>query len=178
MATKVVKSIHEAGIETFKDLLTLKTDMATALPKIGVIALAYARTYIGLHKKRAGSKNNLEKALTFEATETSDGVTVGVGDTDLLQIKAPYWYVFNYGATVTGERYIPPSSFGYFTGSPSKPTSGGKGQKWNYEGTFRGKQYLLKPKKAITGIYYIEATARYIDKLQDDALNKVLRNTR
>jgi len=98
--------------------------------EIGKLAHSYMQNFINTNRKRQGGTGNLSKDITFEPKTGAGTVFVGVGNTDILNSRAPYWYVTNYGKKITGEPFVPgggkvrPIDFG---GSPPEASLRGRG---------------------------------------------------
>jgi len=101
--------------------------------------------------------------------------SVGIGDKNVLNARAPYWRVLNEGG------YIPLSTVSHgvlgFFGSGDKPVTGGSGQNWTFTtGGHRPGIYFMKPSKPIKGIRYIEKAQFWLmtnlKPFWDNRLNK------
>jgi len=55
------------------------------------------RQYINAHRKRTGGTGNLSRAISWEKKIGKGYFFWGIGDLNILQTRAPYWYVINYG---------------------------------------------------------------------------------
>jgi len=75
--------------------------------ELGNKLLKYIRNYIttGLH--RQGSTGNLAMAITLDRIHGAGKIEWGIGNREVLNRQAPYWYVINYGKKITGEPFIP-----------------------------------------------------------------------
>jgi hypothetical protein len=67
----------------------------------------YMLSYINNNCKRAGSTGNLEKAINYDIIHGAGIVGFGIGNMDILNSQASYWFVINYGKKITGEMFIP-----------------------------------------------------------------------
>jgi len=116
------------------------------------------------HKKRAQSPHldgtlPLEKSIKLHILATAPAIiSWGIGHIPSLQAQSPYWYVLNYGKTITGSRFIPARGKGvpgYFqpSGAPSANKRNGREPFIYSPGTF-----MMYPKQAIRPINYIEST--------------------
>lgn len=125
---------------------------------------AYMIGYIVSHRKRAQSPHldgtlPLEKSIKLHILATAPArVSWGIGHIPSLQTQSPYWYVLNYGKTVSGRRFIPGNGKGvpgYFqpSGRPDANKSNGREPFIYSPGTF-----VMYPKNPIRPINYIEST--------------------
>ena len=73
----------------------------------GIALLHYMKTFINNNCKRAGSTGKLENAITFEDISTTAKIQWGIGNRQILNAQAKYWYVINYGKTVAGQDFVP-----------------------------------------------------------------------
>ena len=93
---------------------------------------AYMQDYINSHKHRRGGSGKLAKAITFDILATAPAkVHWGIGNIQVLNRIAPYWYVVNYGKTTSGQRYVPNyGNFvpGWFRGGDNRPDATEKGK--------------------------------------------------
>lgn len=86
--------------------------------------------YILSRRKRRPGTRTLTGAITYEPIRGMAEIGFRIGNLNILQSKAPYWYVLNYGKKVSGERFIPgggkyrPVMFG---NSPADPSLKGHG---------------------------------------------------
>ncbi len=120
----------------------------------------YMQHYINANRKRQGGTGNLAKAITFEGLSVPGTVSWGVGNIDLLNTRAKYWYVINYGKTVGGKAFVPPANTGSFGGNPPDSNKIGKGtEQWTHPG-----KYFMRPKRAVRPINYIESTYHRMNK--------------
>ncbi len=123
----------------------------------------YMRHYINNNRKRQGGSGNLAKSINFDSKAGSGlgRVEWGVGYIPNLQTRAPYWYVVNYGKTISGKPYVPfHGNFvpGRFSGGDGRPKSeyAGKGVESFIYQPNSGKGMF--PKSPIRPINYIQAT--------------------
>lgn len=137
-------------------------------------ACQYMRNYITTHSRREGHTGNLEANITVVRPAKGSRAAVYVGDVDRLNRTAKYWYVLNYGATITGKKFIPPPTAGYF-GEGQAPDAGlSFGQRteaFNYVPSAGGKSYYMEPKD-FTPINYIEATNSWLRRRWRQILSK------
>jgi hypothetical protein len=135
------------------------------------------RENIQSSKKRPDKgSHNLENAIESRVVDSTHGIVVGIGEITRLEKDAPYFEVLDIGG------YIPPANLGYFTsgsgmsGDRAKPTSGASGQTWTHTGN--GGDYLMTPRRAITGIDYIGKAGRFaeqeLNKLVEDLGTKFI----
>jgi len=144
--------------------------------ELGNQLLPYIQTYINAHRKRTGNTGNLADSMTFEGQTGAGFISWGIGNIDLLNSRAPYWYVINYGRKVTGEAFIPPATTGYF-GQGNKPDSqqaGAGTERWHYAGG-RGAGFFMKPTHVVRAMNYIQATKFELDKQLKVLLTKLKR---
>ena len=73
---------------------------------VGARVFRYMRLYINQYRKRKGT-GNLAKSVTFEKEVGMARFWFGIGDINVLNANAPYWYVLNYGKKFTGGAFIP-----------------------------------------------------------------------
>lgn len=165
MITKVtitpVFRVHEW---TRKKLESTWMDFQNRALRLGQRTYVYMINYIRSHKKRGQSPHldgtlPLEKSIKLHILATAPAiVSWGIGDLSVLQTQSPYWYVLNYGKTVSGKRFIPGGGKavpGYFqpSGRPDANKKNGR-EPFIYDpGTF-----VMYPKNPIRPINYIEST--------------------
>ncbi len=145
-------------------LTTLRKDwfeIQAGVYEIGQRLHKYIQTYVNSHRKREGGTGNLAKAITFDRHTGAGMVSWGIGNVNILNSQAPYWYVVNYGKMVTGAPYIPAhGNFvpGYFRGGDGRPRAEmtGKGKEsFVYE---PGGNKGMYPRTPIRPMNYIQAT--------------------
>lgn len=127
--------------------------------QLGMNLANYMQTFISTRHKRRGASGKLASSITFEPNPNSTGqIGWGVGDISVLNAKAPYWYVVNYGKTVGGQPFIPAKGKfvpGSFEGNAPSPALKGGVQKFNKgDGSGMG----MFPKSAIRPMNYIQAS--------------------
>jgi len=126
---------------------------------LGVRLTAYMQNYINSRRKRKGGSGNLAKTITFEPSpNTTAQIGWGIGNIALLNAKAKYWYVINYGKTVSGQPFVPGKGKfvpGSFEGSAPRSALRGGAQKFNYKD---GSGMGMNPKSAVRPINYIQAS--------------------
>lgn len=125
----------------------------------------YMKHYITANRKRAGGTGNLSKAIKFEKTVGAGVFSWGIGDINLLNNQAKYWYVVNYGKKISGGEFIP----GGRKYRPIEFTDGRADSSKRSQGTARAISF-----KRITGnesipsvirpMNYIQATRHQLDK--------------
>lgn len=125
----------------------------------GIAITAYMQNYINSRRKRRGNSGNLASSITFEPfTSTPATIGWGIGNINILNQKAKYWYVVNYGKTVGGQPFIPAKGKfipGSFEGNaPSSALKTGV-QKFNYND---GSNMGMFAKTPIRPLNYIQAT--------------------
>lgn len=132
--------------------------------ELGQRSYNYMIGYIMSHKKRAQSPHldgtlPLEKSIRFHVITTAPArIEWGIGHIPSLQAQSPYWYVLNYGKTISGGRFIPARGKGvpgFFqpSGRPMANKANGKEPFIYSPNTF-----VMYPKRAIRPINYIEST--------------------
>ncbi len=131
--------------------------------KLGFVTKRFMKKYININRKRSGGTGNLARTIKMKKISNIPGVVGwGIGFIPTLNKKAPYWYVLNYGATTSGEKFIPPPSRGHFDGSRPNSSLRGKGKdRWRsgVESTLgESLGYLMIPKTPIRPINYIDAS--------------------
>ncbi len=120
--------------------------------------LKYMRHYINSNRKRSGGTGNLAKAIDIKIFSTTGQISWGIGHIPTLQSRAPYWYVLNYGKTISGKRFVPGMGKavpGYFGGG-NRPDSSKKGAGTEHFSYARN-TFLIYP-GAIRPINYIESS--------------------
>ena len=139
--------------------------------ELGNIILQYMQSYINSHRQRQGNTGNLANVMTFRGFSGTGFISWGIGDISLLNSKAPYWYVINFGKKITGEAFIPGGGGfvpGYFgQGNRPDPAMKGKGtESFSYAPRIKMGMYpgVIRP------INYIEATRHKLDS----EINKLL----
>lgn len=133
--------------------------------KMGHTLHGYVQGYINSHRKRGGGTGNLANSVNFEISSSSPTrVSWGVGNINLLQTKAPYWYVINYGKMVTGEAFRPGNGkavAGFFgAGNPPLGALKGRGTE-SFTPASKG-GYAFFP-GVIRPMHYIQASMTRLD---------------
>ena len=113
--------------------------------------------------ERDGSTGNL--ANSFTTVKLTDGW--GVGDIDLLNKQAPYWFWPNFGIAQSGRR-DPPASKGAFKSGNPRPTSGASGSRWGNNG-----QFFINPKKPIEAKNYIQKTLNEVNQIVSSVVRTI-----
>jgi hypothetical protein len=141
--------------------------------------LDYMQNYISSNTHR-GSTGNLAKSITlYKDPNTVGQIHWGIGDLEVLQTKAPYWYVVNFGKYVnSAEDFIPGKSKGA-TGT-FVPGFFGEGNGADSSQKGSGSEYFTKARGVGMGMYpgpirpinYIEATVATLEKEVDNLLKK------
>lgn len=127
----------------------------------------YMQAYINSHRRRSGGSGNLANSINFDKMSRPGTVGWGIGHIPTLMNRAPYWYVVNYGKTVSGKPYVPNyGGFvpGKFRGGDGRPKSeyAGKGvERFDYQS---GAGSGMWPAHAIRPMNYIQATMIKLDK--------------
>lgn len=139
----------------------------------------FMKNYINVNRKRSGGTGNLSRAITLKKISQPGTIGWGIGFIPSLNRKAPYWYVLNFGAKITGEKFIPPVSLGHFDGSRPDSVLRGKGtDRWRggVEATLgESLGYKMTPKTPIRPINYIEATDFRLKLKLNNLLNSIKR---
>jgi hypothetical protein len=153
---------------------------------MGFILHGEMRKYIRANaRKRAGSTGNLAKSINFEFNVGSGSFSWGIGNIDVLNQRAKYWYVINYGRTVYGVPYIPNyGNFvpGYFSGGSGRPDSSKRGAgkesffyRPNESSADREGIGGMFPKTPISPINYISHTRIILGRRFRQLINKLKR---
>jgi len=145
----------------------------SSLTALANLAQEYMRNYIRTHSRRDGHTGNLEENINIVIPSTGSRAAIYIGDKEELNKNAAYWYVLNYGATMSGTPFIPPPNLGFF-GDGEAPRSGGGRQAWTHQPKSAGALYKITP-KTFTPINYIEATANWLNKNWRKTLEKNLK---
>lgn len=144
--------------------------------EIGKMAHSYMQSFINSNRKREGGTGNLANSITFEPKTGAGTVFVGIGNIDILQARAPYWYVTNYGQKITGEPFVPgggkvrPVDFG---GNPPEASLRGRGTE-----KVTGLKRIIgqEPVPSIVRpMHYIQATEHRINANLRNLLNRLRR---
>ena len=147
-------------------LTTIKKDWdwfnASAIA-IGYQLHAYIQSYVNSNRKRTGGTGNLAKSINFEpmAGAGTGMISWGIGNINNLNASAPYWYVVNYGKTVSGRPYIPNNGNfvpGRFRGGDGRPQASMRGKGVESFHYAPGSGMGMYPKRAIRPMNYISAT--------------------
>lgn len=120
--------------------------------------LKYMRSYINSNRKRSGGTGNLANAIDLKVFSTTGQISWGIGHIPTLMQRAPYWYVLNFGKTISGKTFVPGMGKavpGYFGGGNS-PDSSKKGAGTEHF-TYAKKSFAIHPGK-IRPINYIQAS--------------------
>jgi len=132
--------------------------------ELGMSLTNYIQNFINARRKRRGGSGNLASSITFESFASAPAtIGWGIGNINVLNTKAKYWYVVNYGTMVGGRAYIPNKGGfvpGSFEGSPPDPALKGGVQKFNYSD---GSNFGMFPKSPIRPLNYIQAGRRRMD---------------
>jgi len=162
----------------FKSKEIVNSTLASSWPEfqsggmdIGEKLLDYMRNYINSNTKRQGATGNLANHIdiTKEAGAGLGKVFWGIGDIDVLNSFAKYWYVLNYGVYIgSQEPFIPGKPKGasirqvpgYF-GSGNAPDSSLKGI-GGESFTYSKNNFVITP-GVIRPINYIQSTIRQYD---------------
>ena len=113
--------------------------------------------------KRPGSTGKLENSIQSEVLDSTGGIKIGIGKISELPI---YWEVLNNGG------YVPPANLGYF-GDNNSPKAGASGEQWTHTG--KSSDFLMKPKKPIEPVRYVEISEEQLTKHIEKEIKKFLR---
>lgn len=92
-----------------------------AVIRLGKLTRDRFHNEIKSRTKRKGATGRLISSIRIEVIRPSKEKTeVGIGNKDTMTKEAKYWYVVNYGAKVSGEKFIPPANKGSFNGGPPR----------------------------------------------------------
>ena len=148
-------SAHQIYEETLaKDWAQIEVHFFQA----GHSLLKYMRSYINKNRKRSGGTGNLARSIDIKVFSTTGQISWGIGHIPTLQSRAPYWYVLNYGKTISGKTFVPGMGKGvpgYFGGG-NRPDSAKRGAGTEHF-TYKRNTYLIHP-SAIRPINYIQAS--------------------
>ena len=129
--------------------------------ELGLSLTGYIQNYISARRKRRGGTGKLERSISFETIATSPAIVGwGIGNINVLNQRAKYWYVVNYGAMVGGQPFVPARGKfvpGSFEGNPPNSALKGGVQKFNYKD---GSNMGIFPKSPIRPLNYIQAGRR------------------
>lgn len=141
------------------------------LETLGVETRDYMRKAIKDAEVRQTNTGNLINAIDYYIENKTNSFTVGVGSIPYLNIRAPYWYIINYGGFTSvaargetlyggfgrgaGQNLVPPDASLAGTNEPGR---GGGGAERFYTG---GPMYPMTPKNPIAPKNYIEKTANW-----------------
>ena len=139
--------------------------------ELGQKLTAYMQNYINTNRKRPGT-GNLANAIQFYGKTGAGYIEWGIGKLSILNRRAKYWYVLNFGATTTGKRFVPPATTGNFEGSPPNSSLIGRGTQRFFHDS--GMMYYMQPKVPIRPINYIQASQHKLGQ----ELSKLLAKTR
>lgn len=144
------------------------------LSVIGDSAHSHMREHIDAHITRPGSTGNLSSSITKDFTAGGGRLFVGIGNIDILNAQAPYWYVLNYGKMITGEPFIPGGGKwvprGEFQpGTPEPNPSDFRGGRW----VPGAGGHTFQAKRPIEPINYIEATKMMVDAQLSNLIQKL-----
>lgn len=115
------------------------------------------------YTQRNNLYNTIEASSKILEEKTPDGhykQRLLLGNKTFLKQHAPYWRFLNYGG-------IPPTTIGYF--GKGYPPKGGGRDVFHYTGNYGGrpvksfKNFLMVPKKPVTGIHYLEEMAKVFE---------------
>ena len=111
--SKQAEKLFNEGLKSYSTKLLKRTveDLKIELQRIADGALLAMRNFITTQAKNP--EGRLERALTVEFRQTKNEVSFGIGNTNKLTREAPYWYVLNYGRTISGGKFIPQGFIGY-----------------------------------------------------------------
>lgn len=138
-------SLQISGLsEHIKDLNQKKKDIDPLLKKIATESRNIMKAYI--KPRRKASTGTLKRSIRVKKQNLGKGiVSYIVGD---IKDLPEYWKVVNYGG------YVPPATRGFF-GNKQAPKVGGGKDRFHHTA---GKNYFIKPNKAIKPMRFIEKT--------------------
>lgn len=162
--------IKQVGIsfdQAIGNLNNISAAILTELPETVKQGTKYMRSVIRTQKHRAGSSGNLEKSIKSHATIGSESVAIGIGLISLLDSKAPYWYLINYGGMVSPEARRVPGVFN--NADPPSAGLGGTGvgtEEFTYkpqsERSGSDTFFLMNVGSPIAPMNYIQKTAQWL----------------
>ncbi len=127
--------------------------------ELGKTLTIYMQEFINTRCNRRGNTGNLANTITFEGNITAPArIEWGIGNITLLNAKAKYWYVINYGKTVSGQNFIPNKGKfvpGSFEGNAPESALRQGVNKFNYKD---GSGMGIIPKSVVRPLNYIQAT--------------------
>jgi len=120
--------------------------------------LKYMRSYINSNRKRSGGTGNLARAIDMKVLSTTGQVSWGIGHIPTLNLRAKYWYVLNFGKTITGKTFVPGMGKAVpgFFGGGNRPDSSKRGAGTEHF-TYARKTFAMNP-GAIRPTNYIQAS--------------------
>ena len=133
---------------------------------LGHEILAYMQNYINANTKRSGSTGNLAKSMTLEVSAGAGTGKVfwGIGNMEILNTEAKYWYVVNFGKMITGQPYVPYHGKrvpGSFNGNVPDSSLTGNGSEQFNKGD--GSGFSMSAKTPIRPMSYIQASRHQLD---------------
>jgi len=134
--------------------------------------------FIDKDVKRQPSTKTLSDAIRKAKVEVDvlgDEISVSVVPIADLELKAPYWYVVNYGKKASGEEFVPKASIGYFPGhTPPEPGHTGN-EVWTETGDTKN-DFLMRPMD-FTPLNYIEHAHNIMSSIWKNEFDKSLKAT-
>ncbi len=197
-ALTIQTTIKSSGktLDTLQDQLdSLERGIGPKLIQVAVAAQSFMSKYIDSKRKRPKIKDKARLASAFKTgnlSYDSEGVNgviqLGIGDIALLDAQFPYWRMLNYGGAIT--IHTPTGGTTGWFGHKERPEEGSDGKDlfhfrpYNASLTQKGAEqnaFLMIPKKAITGIKYLEATNTFISmswgRVWDDYVKQIQTTT-
>jgi len=154
-----VKAINSAEIEKWMEETTYSIwfEAQSDLRDIGLVTYNYMQDFINSNKTRLGGVNNLANSITYESIGGPGSAMVGfyIGDIEVLNKNAPYWYLRNYGGMNPAEGKKVPGSFG---GKAPDPNLAGTGVGHK---RYEGGGFIMVPMSEIAPMNYIENSENY-----------------
>lgn len=124
----------------------------------------YIQNYINSHRRRRGGTGNLAKAINFKLISTFPArIEWGIGDISVLNQRAKYWFVTNYGKMISGQPFIPnKGNFvpGSFEGNAPNSALRGGVQHFNYKD---GSKMGMYPKSPVHPMGYIQVAQHQLN---------------
>lgn len=143
-------------------------DIKPEIKHLGFKTERFIEDYIEDRRKRKKNLRKLRLSSAFHKVTIDPRVQsfrLGLGNRDILDEKFPYWMILNYGGMI-GSTKVP----GWFGRQAQPlggfmPAEGGRGDLFHYKPDSNQKgKFMMYPRKPITGIGYLQATTRFLNK--------------